>query len=223
MGKSPRRQVVVIGLGQFGMALTRSLAERGAEVIAIDRESEKIQMASAFATEALCFDATDEEALARVNPSRRDVCVCATGDQSKEAAIICTALLRQLGAPRIIARANDELHKRILLLVGAHEVVNPEWAFGERFSNRIVYDRIIEEMSLGTDLVITEFRIPPVFIGHSLVELDLRRRYGVIVVAIRRGEKGTVSLPDPNEVLGSDDILVVVSHEGAVARLLARG
>ena len=133
MGKIIRRQVVVIGLGQFGMALTRSLSERGADVIAIDTQPDKIQMAAAFASEALCFDATDEEALARINPAKRDVCVCATGDQSKEAAIIVTALLRQLGAPRIIARANDDLHKRILLLVGAHEVVNPEWAFGERF------------------------------------------------------------------------------------------
>lgn len=217
-----KKQVIVIGLGQFGMALTRSLSERGVEVIAIDTEEDKIQIASGFATEALVLDATDEVALARINPGKRDACICAVGDQSKEAAIIVTALLKQMGVKRIIARANDDLHKRILHLVGAHEVVNPERAFGERFANRIVYEHVLEEMTLGTDLIITEFRVPASFAGKTLVELDLRRRYELIVVAIRPGETAQVKLPDPNEVIGRDDILVVVSHEGRVARLLER-
>ena len=217
-----RSQVIVVGLGQFGMALTKSLSQRGSEVIAVDKDEDKVQIASAFAAEAIRMDATDESALARLEPAKRDVCVCATGDQSREAAIICTALLKQLGARRIISRANDDLHKRILQLVGADEIVNPEWAFGERFSNRIVYKKVLDEMSLGADLVITEFSIPEVFVGKTLIQLDLRPRYGMIVVAIRRGAAGTVQLPDPNDVLSAEDILVVVSKEGAVARVMAR-
>ncbi|MCM2323907.1 MAG: TrkA family potassium uptake protein [Oligoflexia bacterium] len=217
-----RSQVIVIGLGQFGMALTKSLSLRGAEVIAVDVDEAKVQTAAAFATEAIRMDATDQEALARLEPAKRDVCVCATGDQSKEAAIICTALLKQLGAKRIISRANDDLHKRILQVVGADEIVNPEWAFGERFSNRIVYKMVLEEMSLGSDLVITEFHVPELFVGKTLVQLDLRQRFEMIVVAVRRGEKGNVQLPDPTNTLESGDILVVVSKAGAVAHLMAR-
>lgn len=217
-----KRQIVVIGLGQFGMALTRSLSERGAEVIAIDMDEDRVQAASAFASEALCFNATDEAALAKIQPAKRDVCVCATGDQSRESAIICTALLKQMGAKRIIARAHDDLQKRILYLVGAHDVVNPEAAYGEKLSNRIVYDKVLEEMALGTDLVITEFRVPEVFVGKTPIQLDLRKRYGLIIIAVRQGESGNVLLTDPQRVIGAEDILIVVSKEGAVAKLLAR-
>lgn len=214
------KQVIVIGLGQFGMGLIRSLAAKQIEVIAVDKDPKKVQVAATYATQALSFDATDSEALSQLTPRMRDVCVCATGDQSRESAIICTALLKQLGAKRIIARANDDLHARILRLIGADEVVNPEWVFGERFANHVLYSGIIEEMSLGTDLVITEFKVPDKFVGKNLIDLDLRRQHGIIVVAVRTGEEGVVKLPDPEDLLYSDDILVVVSKSGAVPKLL---
>ena len=127
-----KKQIIVIGLGQFGMGLIRALSNKNADVIAVDIDQQKIQAASPHVSQAICFDATNEDTIAQLNPASRDVCICATGDQSKEAAIICTALLKQMGAKRVIARANDELHSRILKLVGADEVINPEWAFGER-------------------------------------------------------------------------------------------
>jgi trk system potassium uptake protein TrkA len=143
------RQAIVIGLGQFGMSVARALAERGVEVFAVDIREERVRLASAFSAEAACFDTTDTEALARTSPERRDVCLCAIGDEAREASIICTALLRQLGAPRVIARANDDLHARILGLVGAHHVINPEREFGERFASQIMHQGILAEMVLG--------------------------------------------------------------------------
>jgi trk system potassium uptake protein TrkA len=215
-----RKQIMVIGLGQFGMGLIKTLAKKNAEVIALDVDQKKVQVASAYAAQALCCDATDEDMLRQLNPAARDVCICATGDQSKEAAIICTALLKQMGAKRVIARANDELHARILGLVGADEVINPEWAFGERFANRVINEAILEEMSLGSDLVVTEFKNPAAFANKSLLELNLRRRYGMTVVAIRSAQSGQVKLAQPEEVLHQDDIMVVVSTVGSVSRLL---
>jgi trk system potassium uptake protein TrkA len=215
-----RKQIMVIGLGQFGMGLIKTLAKKNAEVIALDVDQKKVQMASAYAAQVLCCDATDEDTLRQLNPASRDVCICATGDQSKEAAIICTALLKQMGARRVIARANDELHARSLSLVGADEVINPEWAFGERFANRVINEAILEEMSLGSDLVVTEFKTPSAFANKSLLELNLRRRYEMTVVAIRSAQSGQVKLAQPEEVLHRDDILVVVSTIGSVSRLL---
>jgi trk system potassium uptake protein TrkA len=215
-----KKQIMVIGLGQFGMGLIKTLAKKNAEVIALDVDQKKVQIASAYAAQALCCDATDEDMLRQLNPAARDVCICATGDQSKEAAIICTALLKQMGAKRVIARANDELHARILSLVGADEVINPEWAFGERFANRVINEAILEEMSLGSDLVVTEFKTPAAFANKSLLELNLRRRYGMTVVAIRAAQSGQVKLAQPEEVLHRDDIMVVVSTVGSVSRLL---
>ncbi|MBN2358914.1 MAG: TrkA family potassium uptake protein [Deltaproteobacteria bacterium] len=216
------KQAIVIGLGQFGMSLARTLTGRGVEVLAVESRPELVRIASGFVAEAVCFDATDEESLARTAPGRRDFSVCGIGDESREASIICVALLRQMGAPRIIARASDPLHERILHLVGAHEVVNPEREFGERFANRLIYERVVGELPLGDDLVITELTLPPAFIGHTLADLGLPRRYGVTVVAVRRPGKATVVVPNPSEPLNADDIIVVVSRGDAVHKLVER-
>lgn len=217
-----KKQAMVIGLGQFGMALAQSLAERSVEVMAVDARLERVQVASDFAASAIQFDATDEDALRRTSPERRDVCVCAIGDENREGSIICTALLRQLGAPHILARATDPVHERILRLVGAHEVVNPERAFGERLATRLLYSTVLDEVPIGGDLVLTELRPPAAFVGRTLSDLSLPRRHEINVVAIRREGDKTVSTPLPNTPLQEKDILLVVSPPNAVARLLGR-
>lgn len=217
-----KNQAIVVGLGQFGMSVARTLAERGVEVLAVDIQEDRVRVAASFVAEAACFDATDTDALARTSPERREVCVCAIGDEAKEASIICTALLRQMGAKRIIARSNDDIHARILKLVGAHQVVNPEQEFGERFASQILHESILGELPLGEDLLITEFQPPAAFVGHTLADLQLPRRFGVTAVAIRRARRSVVVLPNPHEPLEADDVLVVVAKEGAVATLMER-
>lgn len=219
-----QRQALVVGLGQFGSAIARSLASHGVEVVAVDTREERIQAMAPFVAEVVAFDAKDEAALKRLAPQRRDLCICAIGDESRESSIIVTALLRQMGAPRVIARATDDLHARILTLVGAHEVVNPEQAFGARLASRLAFSGIVDELPLGDDLVITELRTPPSFVGQNLLDLALPRRHNVTVVAIRRVENsiGQLALPNPREPLRSDDILVVVSPPGAVHLLTER-
>lgn len=213
-------QALIIGLGQFGMALARTLSEQGVEVLAVDANEQLVQAAAQFVTEAACFDASDEDSLARADPSHRDLCVCAIGNEAREAAIVVTALLRQMGAPRIVARATDDLTERILLLVGAHQIVNPERAFGERLANRLLYQDIVEELPLGSDLMITELRPPPAMVGRSLTELRLLERYAVNVVAIRRVGGGATITPDLARPVASDDILVLVSQPEAIRKLL---
>ncbi len=214
------QQILIIGLGQFGMSLARTLSDKGAEVLAVDRQKNLVEEAAAFATEALVMDATDETELALLQPGKRDSSVCAIGDDSKEASIICTALLRQMGAPWIIARANNLLHQRILQLVGAHLVVNPEHEFGKRFANRLIYRNVVADMPLGEDLQLTEIQVHPAMIGKSLMELALPKRFGVMVVAVRRGSPSRVVQPSPSEPLQENDNLVIVSKESAIPKLL---
>lgn len=216
------RQGIVIGLGQFGLALATSLTRKGVEVLAVDSREDRVRVAAPLVAEAVSFDATDERALARTNPERRDICVCAIGNEGREASIITTALLRQMGAKRVVARATDPLHERILRLVGAHEVVNPEQAFGERYATRLMYATVLDEIELGEDLVLTELKPPPSFVGRDLASLELPRRFGVTVIAVRRRERETAELPDPRRALEPEDLLVVVARRGAVARLLER-
>ena len=213
-------QILIIGLGQFGMSLARTLSEKGAEVLAVDVKSALVEEAATFVAEAVLIDATDETELARLEPGKRDSAVCAIGDDSKESSIICTALLRQMGAPMVIARANDKMHHRILHLVGAHQVINPEQEFGKRFANRLLYRNIIVDTNLGEDLHLTEIRIQPGMIGKTLMELALPKRFGVMVVGIRRGEPAKVIQPSPNDYLQAEDNLIIVSSELAIPKLI---
>lgn len=219
-----RTQMLVVGLGQFGMALLKSLVANGVEVVGVDRRQDRVQMAAAFATEALRLDAMDEGSLARLAPGRRDVCICAIGDDSLEGSILVTALLRQLGARRLIARATNDLHARILTLVGAHEVVHPEEIFGERLAARLSYRGIVDVLPLGDDLVITEMHCPAVFAGRTLGELKLPARFNVTVVAVRREVEshGQVLMPAAELTLERGDTLVVVSPPGAAHTLAER-
>jgi trk system potassium uptake protein TrkA len=214
------QQILIIGLGHFGMSLARSLSEKGAEVLAVDVNKNLVEEAAVFVTEAVIIDATDEAQLAGLEPGKRDSTVCAIGDDSKESSIICTALLRQMGAPFIIARANDKMHQRILQLVGAHQIINPEQEFGKRFANRLLYRHIIAETNLGQDLHLTEICIQPSMVGKNLINLELPRRFGIMVVGIRRGPQGKILQPSPDDPLQANDNLIIVSNESAIPKLI---
>lgn len=209
------RQVLIVGLGKFGLSLARALRDYDVEVLAVDRRAELVQEAAGFVDQALCLDSTDEEALARTAPERRDVVVCAIGDESRDASILTTALLKQMGARHLIARASDPLHARILRLVGASEVVDPETAFGRRLAPQLAVEGVLGEYPLGEGLVVAELRLPPSLAGKTLRDAELPRRSRVSVVALRR--EGTPQLlPDPDEPLRADDVLVVVSTPEAL-------
>lgn len=213
-----RKQVLVIGLGQFGYSLVRALATAGVEVIAVDRVVEKTRQVAAFATSVACIDATSEAELAALAPERRDACVCAIGDESRESSIICTTLLRQLGARRVLARATDPVHERILGLIGAHEVINPESIIGQRVAMRLAHEGIRDELTLGPDLSVTEIIAPIATVGHGLAALDLPGRYEVTVAAIRRGQE--LVMPRGNVVIEEGDALVLVSRPNMVSAML---
>ena len=115
------------------------------EVLAVDTKQSRVDEAGDFCAEALCFDARDSDLLASPAPSRRDLCLCAVGDEGRESNILITAMLREMGATRVIARATDALHARILAAVGAHEVVNPEAAFGQRLAARLAHRGILDD------------------------------------------------------------------------------
>ena len=215
-------QVMVIGLGNFGLSVSRALASHGVDVLAVDRDPERVRAVADIVSEALVMDATDADALGRTAPEKRDVCICGIGDESTEASIICTALLRQLGAARIVARANNPLHSRILTLVGAHKVVNPENEFGVGFARQLAYSRLLAEMPLGDDLTISEIEVPELFAGRTLVELALPQRFSIVVIAVRAGQDGKVRLPEPAVPLARGDVVVVVGTANSVVRLLER-
>lgn len=213
-----RQQVLVIGLGQFGMALAQALARQGAEVIAVDQRQERVQAAAETIDEVVVLDAMDEAALARLRPAARDLCVCAIGGEHREGSIVVTALLHQMGAPRIVARATDPMHERILALVGAHEILNPERIVGEQLATRLANRGVHSVLPLGEDLAIVEVSPPPPALGRTLAELALPRRHQLNVLAVRRTQAGggaRLLLPSAELRLASGDVLVVAGPRGA--------
>lgn len=212
-----RKQVMIIGLGQFGTALALALAERGVEVMAVDISQKKVDAVSQFVSYAVAIDATDEAALAKLRPADRDAVVCCLSNSASESLIICTALLRQMGCNYIVARAANETYRRILLMVGAHEVIIPEQDYGRRFATHLLYRDMIVDNSDSQELSLTEIRLPQTMIGQNLIQLALPKKYGIIVAAIRRD--GKLMRPDPQQHLQKDDMLLIISDELAIAKL----
>lgn len=213
-----RRQAMVIGLGQFGQAVARELSQRGADVLVVDVSAERVQAASRWASGALCLDSTDEAALAQAAPNLRDVVICAIGDDTRDAAIITTAHLRAMGCHRVVARASSPVMERILTAVGAHEVVNPEQLFGERYAGRLLFENMHNEFQLSDDFYVSELSPPPSFVGRTLAELQLPKRYGVTVLGVRQPVEGkqVVRVPQATAPLQPGDVLIIAASQQAL-------
>ncbi|MCU0692248.1 MAG: TrkA family potassium uptake protein [Polyangiaceae bacterium] len=212
----------VIGLGQFGSRLVRSLVQRRVAVIAIDSRMDRVEKLSDVVERALCVDATDEQALVEAGVEQANVAVCALGEDAIQASIMVTALLAQLGVPRIIARGITELQSRILLRVGAHEVINPEWEMGERLAIRLANPNLLEEIPLAENISIAEVAAPITFVGKTLVELQVRKRFGVTVVAVRHPEgvqPRMAANPAPDLRVQSGDVLFVLGDHSQIQKV----
>lgn len=208
-------QVLIIGLGQFGMSLARTLSEKGAEVIAADSDKELVEEAASFLDDAICLDATDETAMARLCPKERDVVICAIG--AREPSILTTAILKQMGSENIIARATDKIHERILKAVGAKNVINPDAEYGKKFAYKILFQNIINDET-SENIQLLEINVQPFMEGKNLIELALPNKYGIIVAAIKKGNK--LTRPFPNEILDTKDKLLLVCTEDAIAKMI---
>lgn len=219
------QKVAVIGLGRFGQEIAMQLAERRMDVLAVDNGMKRIEAISRFVTRAVCLDSTDEEALAGVNIHEMDIAICAIGEKYMENSILTTALLKQFQVPRIIARALEPLHERILRLVGATEIVNPEREIGRRIAYKIATPGIIETIPLAEGVSMSEIHIPESFVGRGLAELDIRKKFQVNVVALKRqaddraGREQLTINPDPISPLRGGDVLVVVGRLENIERI----
>lgn len=211
-------EFVVVGLGTFGRNVAMSLAEHGQSVLAVDRNEDEIRKVSHELDAVVSADATDEFTLRELGLDKMSCAVVAIGAESMEASILTTALLRQLGVPRIVARGLTELHARVLYAVGAHMVINPEAEMGRRLARQLAEPNVLDRFDLGENAEIAEVDVPEAFVGKTVVELDVRREYGVSVVAIRRG-RNIMAAIEGNEKFESGDALVVVGTPAAIRRV----
>ena len=225
-------QCAVIGLGRYGTEVALSLARRNFPVLAIDQDRELVESISNEVDKALCLDTTSESALRDARINEMTYVVVAIGDDNVESSILTTALLKQIGVPRIIARAATDLHGKILRIVGASEVVNPEREMGVRTAQRIITPGLADLIPLSDGAALAELRVPDSFVGQTMIDLRIRSRYGVTVVGIRRDvtdtetgdepvspERQFILSPPPDLPFRLGDVLVIAGKEEDVKRL----
>lgn len=201
-----RKLFGVVGLGRFGFNVARTLAEGGAEVIACDIDEEKVKQISELVHKAYILDATDERALKESGIANADTVIVSIGENI-EASILVVVQLMELGVKEIIAKAVNPLHGRILERLGVSRVIHPERDMAIRLAHSLLVGGFIEEMK------------PPYRLHFkSLKELDLRRKYDITVLAIKRGEKFIVN-PSAEEKIYPDDILVVLGSREKIGVL----
>jgi trk system potassium uptake protein TrkA len=220
----------VIGLGRFGQTLARTLAKNGAEVVAIDTSREMVDDVREMVTLSLRLDATDEKALASQDMDKMDAVIVGIGE-GFEAKAMAVAVLKKLGVKRVICRADSEMKAKILSAIGADEVVYPEEESALRLAQRLVAPNIVDYVELAEGHSLVQFEAPRIFHGKQLVELDLRRKYEVNLVAIKRrmtakGPDGKViyqekviDVPRPTDVVEPNDILVIVGSDDNILKL----
>ncbi len=211
------KQFVVVGLGRFGMSVARSLSENGYNVLAIDKQAERVQDIADTVTHAVEADATDEEALRTLGVRNFDVAVISIGDNI-HANILSTLILKEMGVPYVIVKAKDTLHGKVLKKVGADRVVYPERDMGVRIAHNLISSNVLDYIEFAPDYSIVEIIATSNMIGKSLSELELRSQFGVNVMAIKRGQHINVT-PGANDKVLEGDTLVVMGENKNLNRV----
>jgi trk system potassium uptake protein TrkA len=209
----------VIGLGSFGSNVAKTLYERGNEVLAVDKDKDKIEEVKSFVSHAVHMDSAGKENLRAVGIQDMDVVVVSLGPDM-EASILTVLYLREVGAKRIVAKALTEDHAKILDAVGATEVIYPEKDMAVKTATRLSAPNVLEYLPLVSGFGIQEIAPPEKFIGKTLKDLDLRNKYGVQVIAIKEiiPEKITY-IPRADFVIKDSDILVIMGEEKQLAKI----
>lgn len=207
MAKTTKKEFVVIGLGQFGTALTKQLYEEGASVLVIDKDPDKINDIDAFCTQAVCADATDERALEKLGIKNLDVAVVCIASEI-EASVFITLALKQMGLPLVIAKAQNDKHKHILEKIGADRVIVPEEEIGIKLAGNLTRPNMVEILSLNEQFRIIEIKTPVKWQNKSLIQLKLTTTERVTILLIKRGEDIIVT-PGGDCVLLEGDILLI--------------
>lgn len=223
------RKIAVIGLGRFGMAVARRLASAGVQVIAVDRNQQLVNEIKDDVDLAVRLDSTDRDALRSQDVDKVDVCVVAIGENF-EAALLTTVLIKQLGVPHIVCRAQTAFHAQIFEQIGADEVVQPEQEAGTHTARKLATPQLLDFIPLAEDYTLLELQAPKAFHGKALKALGLREQYGVNVVVIRRTlpqeetdeqtpPPTTVRVPGPDDIIEPRDVLFLVGSNESLARL----
>ena len=212
-----KKTYAVFGLGRYGMAVARELVENGMEVIAVDGEQKIVNDAAVYLPICKCADVTDAEVISRLGIGNiNTVIICMASNL--EASVMAVTLCKEAGVKNVIAKCANELHQKILLRVGANQVVFPEKESGVRLAKNLLSSGFIDMISLSKDVSMVEIDVKDEWCGKNLIELNLRKKYGFNIVAIKKCGKVSVNI-NPEQVLDAESTLIVIANTAKLGKL----
>jgi len=210
------KTVLLIGLGRFGKHIAMKLGELGHEVMAVDSSEERVSEMLPYVTNAQIGDSTNEDFLASLGVRNYDACIVAIGDDF-QSSLETVWLLKEAGAKKVIARASQGIQEKFLLRNGADEVVYPEKQLASWTAIRCTSEHILEYVELDEESAIVELTVPPEWDGRTVIQLDIRRRYGINVLGVRSNGKLNVFVT-PDTVLRKEYSILVLGKEKAIQK-----
>lgn len=212
-----KKTYAVFGLGRYGIAVARELVESGAEVLAVDRDMDTVSAMATVIPVCKCADVTDPEVIKSLDIGSVDVVIIAMAE-SFESSVMATMLCKEAGVKNVIVKCGDEMRSRILERVGADKVIFPEKESGMRLAKNLLTSGFVDMVELTADISLVELDVKDDWVGKTLIELNLRKKYGVNVVALNKN--GTVVINvDPAHPLEKNTKLIVIADTTKLAKM----
>ena len=212
-----KKTYAVFGLGRYGIAVARELVDNGMEVIAVDSGERIVNAAADELPICKCADITSMDVIRQLGISNVDVVIVAMAN-NLEASVMAVTLCKEIGVKTVIAKCANEMHQKILTRVGADEVVFPENESGIRLAKNLLSSGFVDMVSLAKNVSMIELDVRPEWVGRNLIDLKLRKKYSINVVALRREDRVSVDI-DPHAPLSPDDKFIVIANTEKLSRL----
>lgn len=209
------KQIVILGLGEFGACLARELYHKGCEVVAVDSDEDKVQDIADDITQAFIGDIRDESVLKSIGVGDFDLAVIATS-RSLETGILATVMLKELGCPKVIAKAKTKLQGRTLQKVGADQVIYADESLALKMAQNIAETKMLDLIHFSEEFSIAEMAVPAKFIGKTVKELNLRENFGINIIAVQHGSDKLNPSVKANTVLAEGDTMLVIGDNDAL-------
>ena len=212
-----KKTYAVFGLGRYGIAVARELVENGMEVVAVDAEQKIVNDAAAYLPVCKCADVTDPEVISRLGIGNIDTVIVCMASHF-EGSVMAVTLCKEAGVKNVVAKCANEMQQKILLRVGADKVVFPENESGIRLARNLLSSGFIDMISLSKGVSMIEIDVRDEWYGKNLIELNLRKTYGLNIVAVKKGEMVTVNI-DPEQPLEAESTLIVIANTAKLGKL----
>ena len=211
------KTIAVIGLGRFGTTIAKLLASMNHEVLGVDIDPEVVQKISPYITHAIVADTTDEEAIKALALSQFDLVIVAIGD-NVQANLMTSMLLKEMHIPKIVAKAENTLQGKMLSKIGVDQVIYPEFDMAQRLAQSLTREHVMDYLQLSKSISLIEVDMPAFLVGTCLKDSNLREKYNLNAVGIRRGEELEVP-PNPTTILSASDKLLVIGNNSDLNEL----